>query len=104
MWAWAAKEYLNEIYDTAVNRAHAHRMLLWWYWFVAEHPITELVKLASTISTWEPEFLAYFDNRCTNGLVEGKIRIIKHVKHVSANRCSLVSLWRVWIHERSQLP
>ena len=82
MWAWAAKEYLNEIYDTAVNRAHAHRMLLWWYWFVAEHPITELVKLASTISTWEPEFLAYFDNRCTNGLVEGKNRIIKHVKRV----------------------
>lgn len=81
-WTWAGKEYLTWIYDSAVDRAHAQRRLLWWYGFVAEHPVPELVRLASTIEAWESEFLAYFDTRATNGLTEGLNRIIKHVKRL----------------------
>jgi transposase len=77
---WAAKEYLTSIYDTAVDRAHAHRQLLWWYCWVADHPVPELVTLATTISAWENEFLNYFDTRATNGRTEGVNRLIKHVK------------------------
>jgi transposase len=80
LWAWAAKEHLADLYQQCRTRAHAHRRLLWWYGFVAEHPVPELVTLASTISAWEDQFLAYFDTRATNGRTEGVNRIIKHVK------------------------
>ena len=80
LWAWAAKEHLAELYEQCATRAQAHRRLLWWYGFVAQHPVPELVTLASTISAWEDQFLAYFDTRATNGRTEGVNRIIKHVK------------------------
>jgi transposase len=82
LWVWAAKEYLADLYDTCNTVAHAHRQLLWWYGFVADHPVPELVRLASTISAWEPEFLAYFETRATNGRVEGVNRVIKHIKRI----------------------
>lgn len=82
MWVWAAKEYLADLYDTCIDAAHAHRQLLWWYAFVADHPVPELVRLATTISAWEPEFLAYFKTRGTNGRVEGINRLIKHIKRL----------------------
>src|SRR5699024_6845832 len=56
-FTWAAKEDLIWIYDSSVDRAHAHRRLLWWYGFVADHPVPELVRLATTISAWEDDFL-----------------------------------------------
>ena len=80
LWSWAAKEHLADIYDTALDPEHARRLLTWWYWWISEHPVPELVTLAETISAWEPQFLAYFDTRATNGRTEGINRIIKHVK------------------------
>jgi transposase len=82
LWAWAARQYLSEIYATATNRAHAHRMIIWWYCFIADHPVPELVSLATSISAWETEILNYFDHRLTNGRTEGRNRTIKHVKRV----------------------
>ena len=82
LWAWGARQYLSEIYTTATNRAHAHRMLVWWYGYVAAHPVAELVTAANTISAWENEILNYFDHRITNGRTEGRNRTIKHVKRV----------------------
>lgn len=82
LWTWAAKEYLADLYDTCVDRAHAQRQLMWWYSFIADHHVPELVRLATTISQWENEFLNYFDTRATNGRVEGRNRIIKHVKRL----------------------
>ena len=70
-------------------------MLIWWYCFIAEHQVPELVRFATTVSAWENEFLAFFDQRVTNGRTEGRNRTIKHVKRLSVNRCSLVSLRRV---------
>ena len=37
-------------------------------------------RLARTLRSWEPELLAYFDSRLTNGPTEGTNRIIKAVK------------------------
>jgi transposase len=82
LWVWAAKEYLADLYDTCVHVAHARRQLWWWYSFVADHPVPELVRLATTISAWEAEFLAYFETRATNGRVEGINRLIKHIKRL----------------------
>jgi transposase len=89
LWAWAARQYFREVYATATGRAHAHRMLIWWYCWIAAHPVPELVRLATTISTWENEFLAYFDHRVTNGPTEGRNRTIKHVKRLGYGyRCT----------------
>ena len=82
LWAWATRQYFAEIYTKAVNRAHAHRMLIWWYCWIADHQIPELVRFATTVSAWETEFLAYFDQRVTNGRTEGRNRTIKHVKRL----------------------
>jgi transposase len=82
LWAWAARQYFAEIYTTAVDRAHAHRMLIWWYCWIAAHPVPELVRFATTVSAWETEFLAFFDERVTNGRTEGRNRTIKHVKRL----------------------
>jgi hypothetical protein len=71
-----------EIYNTAIDRAHAQRLLIGFYQYVADHPIRELIKVATTISKWETEFLAYFETRLTNGRTEGRNRTIKHVKRL----------------------
>ena len=82
LYAWAAKEHLADIYNQCHNAAHARRRLSWWYGFIAEHPVPELVRLATTISAWEDEFLAYFATKATNGRTEGTNRIIKHIKRL----------------------
>ena len=82
LWTWAARQYFAEIYTTAADRAHAHRMLLWWFYFIANHPVPELVRFAKTVSAWQEEFLAFFDQRVTNGRTEGRNRTIKHVKRL----------------------
>ncbi len=82
LWAWGARQYFGEIYTNAINRAHAHRMLIWWYCWIAQHPVPELVRFATTVSAWENEFLAFFDDRVTNGRTEGRNRTIKHVKRL----------------------
>ncbi|MCY7289216.1 MAG: ISL3 family transposase [Cryobacterium sp.] len=81
LWAWAARQYFGEIY-TATSRAHAHRMLVWWYCWIADHQVPELLRFATTVSAWENEFLAFFDHRITNGRTEGRNRTIKHVKRL----------------------
>ncbi len=81
-FAWAAKEYLSDLYDNCHTVEHARRQLAWWYSFVAEHPVPELVRLAGTISAWESEFLAYFATGATNGRTEGINQVIKHIKRL----------------------
>ncbi len=76
MWAWAARQYFGEIYTIAVNRDHAHRLLIWGYCFIAAHPVPELLRFATTVSASENEFLAYFEHRVTNGRTEGRNRTI----------------------------
>ncbi len=81
-WVWNGRQQFAEIYNTAIDRAHAQRLLIGFYQYVAEHPIRELIKIAGTISKWETEFLAYFETRLTNGRTEGRNRTIKHVKRL----------------------
>ncbi|MDY7100372.1 MAG: transposase, partial [Actinomycetota bacterium] len=82
LWTWAAKEHLADLFDQCHTIDHARRRLWWWYGFVAEHPVPELVRLATTISAWQDEILAYFTTRATNGRTEGRNRIMKHVKRL----------------------
>jgi transposase len=79
---WAAKEYLAAIYNECRTLGHARQRLIAWYQWVVDHPVPELVTLATTISAWEPQFLAYFTTRATNGRTEGINRVIKHVKRL----------------------
>jgi len=76
---WVAKETLRDIYQAA-DREEAARLLAEWYRLVAAYQIPELDRLAGTLRRWQPQFLAYFEHRITNGPTEGRNLIIKHVK------------------------
>jgi transposase len=77
--AWVAKESFAAIYD-APDRASAHRRLVAWYQLAVDYDVGELTRFATTISTWESQFLNYFDSRATNAASEGRNLIIKQVK------------------------
>jgi transposase len=79
-WVWNGRQLFADIYNNAVDVAHAQRLLIGFYQYVADHPVRELTKVAATISKWETEFLAYFETRLTNGRTEGRNRTIKAVK------------------------
>ena len=51
-----------------------------WYHHADAVDVSETNRLARTLRSWEPELLAYFDERLTNGPTEGINRIIKAVK------------------------
>jgi transposase len=77
--AWTLKEMLRDVYD-ADTRADAETALTDWHHWAAIYDVTECNKLAGTLRRWEPELLAYFDTRLTNGPTEGRNLIIKQVK------------------------
>ena len=51
-----------------------------WHTWAGAYDIAETNRLARTLRSWEPELLAYFDSRLTNGPTEGTNRVIKAVK------------------------
>ena len=77
--AWTLKEMLRDTY-TSADRAAAEAALADWYHHAAAFDVAETNRLARTLRSWEPELLAYFDTRLTNGPTEGINRIIKAVK------------------------
>ena len=77
--AWTLKEMLGDLYASA-DRAAAEAALADWYHHAAAFDVAETNRLARTLRTWEPELLAYFDDRLTNGPTEGVNRIIKAVR------------------------
>jgi transposase len=104
VWVWAAKKHVADNSDTALDSAHARRLLAWWYWWISEQPVSELVTLAETISAWEPLFLAYFDTRATNGRTEGVNRIIKHVKRTGFGYRNLANHRLKILYRCTRLP
>jgi Transposase len=44
------------------------------------YDVAETNRLAKTLRSWEPEILAFFDTRLTNGPTEGRNLIVKQVK------------------------
>ncbi len=79
-WVWGGRQQFADIYNDAVDVAHARRLLIGFYQYVTDHPVRELIKVAATISKWETEFIAYFETRLPNGRTEGRNRTIKAVK------------------------
>ena len=77
--AWTLKEMLRDFYRSA-ERAAAEAALIDWHRCAGDYDIAETNRLAKTLRAWQPELLAYFDTRLTNGPTEGVNRIIKAVK------------------------
>ena len=77
--AWTLKEMLRAFYRSA-DRAAAETALVAWHRCAGDYDIAETNRLAHTLRAWQPELLAYFDTRLTNGPTEGVNRIIKAVK------------------------
>ena len=77
--AWTLKEMLRDVYASA-DRHAAEAALADWHTWAGAYDIAETNRLARTLRAWEPELLAYFGSRLTNGPTEGTNRIIKAVK------------------------
>ena len=77
--AWTLKETLRDVYRSP-DRPAAEAALADWHRWADDYDIAETNRLAKTLRAWEPELLAYFDTRLTNGPTEGVNRIIKAVK------------------------
>jgi len=78
--AWLAKEKLRLVY-AATDKRHAHRALIDFNTHCADAEITELTRLATTISRWQDEVLAYYDtNGASNGRTEAANLLVKRVK------------------------
>ena len=74
-----AQEMLRDVYASADRHAAAAALADWYRWADADD-VAEANRVARTLRVWEPELLAYFDDRLTNGATEGTNRIIKAVK------------------------
>ena len=73
---YESKETLRDIFESQITSDEA--LSKFWDW--AEDAYQYFPKSCQTISRWIDEILAYFDNRTTQGVVEGinqKIKLIK---------------------------
>jgi transposase len=78
--AWIAAQDLRLIYRSR-DRASAEKKLHRWLEHCADAGVPELHRLASTIDSWRPEFLAYFDTGgISNGPTEAMNLLIKKIK------------------------
>lgn len=77
--AWTLKEVLRDFYRRP-DPATAEAALEDWHTHAGAFDVAETNRLARTLRAWQPELLAYFDERLTNGPTEGTNRIIKAVK------------------------
>ena len=77
--AWTLKEMLADLCANT-DRPTAEAAPADWHHHAAALDVAEPPRLARTLRAWQPELLAYFDRRLTNGPTEGTNRIIKAVK------------------------
>lgn len=77
--AWTLKEMVRDLY-TCSDRASAETELGDWHRWAGTYDVAETNRLAKTLRAWEPEILAFFDTRLTNGPTEGRNLIVKTVK------------------------
>lgn len=79
--ALLAKELLRETYG-ALDPAHARRRLTVFYQWCAEAEVPELVRLATTVSAWQDEVLAYHDTGRSNGPTEAVNLLVEKVRRI----------------------
>jgi transposase len=73
------KEEFRTICQKAKNRQQAERFLRVWLWKAERTGDRFLLKFVKTLCNWWHEFLNYFDDRVTNGFVEGINRAIRTI-------------------------
>jgi transposase len=70
--AWLAKELVRHIFATADPDVAARRLVAFYDW-VAHVEVPELIRLATTLSRWQDEILAYHD---TGGVSSARVEAI----------------------------
>ncbi len=77
--AYLLKEQFRTISDKIRDRRQAERFLKAWIWEAQASGIPHLLKFAKTLQHWWKEFLNYFDEGITSGLVEGLNNAIRAI-------------------------
>jgi transposase len=77
--AYLLKEEFRTICEKLPDRARARRFLQAWMWYAEASGIPQLRKFVQTLRHWWEEFLNYFDERVTSGVVEGLNRAIRAI-------------------------
>lgn len=75
--AYLLKEEFRTIFDNVPTRSQAERFLRAWCWKANHTGDPHLAKFVQTLRNWWQEILNYFDERVTNGFVEGINRAIR---------------------------
>jgi transposase len=73
------KEEFRTICDKIKDKAQAKRFLLAWSWKAVATSSRYLIRFVKTLRNWWHEFLNYFDDRVTQGFVEGINRAIRGI-------------------------
>lgn len=73
------KEEFRTICEKINDKARAERFLRAWMWKAVATGSRYLIKFAKTLRNWWYEFLNYFDDRVTQGFVEGINRAIRGI-------------------------
>lgn len=79
--ALLAKELVRETY-AAIDPGHARRRLTVFYQWCADAEVPELTRLATTISAWQDELLAYHTTRLSNGPTEAVNLLIEKIRRI----------------------
>ena len=69
--AYLLKEKFRTISDKIQDRPRAERFLKAWVYEAQASGLSQLVKFTQTLKNWWNEFLNYFNDRVTSGVVEG---------------------------------
>jgi len=77
--AYLLKETFRTICERIIDREQAARFLTAWIWQAESSGISPLCKFANTLRNWWAEFLNYFHDRVTSGIVEGLNNAIRYV-------------------------
>lgn len=78
--AWIAKELLRDVYS-AVDEAHARRLMISLYVHCADADVPELARLARTVSRWAEEVFAYHrTGRASNARVENTHMLAEKIR------------------------
>jgi transposase len=77
--AYLLKEAFRTICEKICDRKRAERFLSAWVWQAETSGSTQLRKFANTLLNWWSEFLNYFHDRVTSGIVEGLNNGIRYI-------------------------
>ena len=77
--AYLLKEEFRLIFERIHDREQARRFLMAWIFKVQQTHNKYLLTFVKTLQNWGSEILNYFDERITNGFVEGMNRAIRSI-------------------------